>query len=315
MKLRTKATLFFGIFLLAIALGIVFYVEYIVGNVFKKQALSNLHIIAEQSESAYLSFLGSMKVRVIDWTSDNTIRNTAKAILATEEGSPERARFAKEFSTYVNEKKMPFDKTIFLTDLLDRNGIVIASTRPERIGKDEKNEEQAHQKVHDFDSAINSKFGEVFFGAIVLGENGNPDPTLNVAVQLFDITNDGKHQPIEAVLLVYFSNTANIADVLGSGISIYSGLSSITERKTSGALLEAYNTLDIYLVNNESYLVTPSRTIKDVRVKQRVDTLPVRECLENGRETNEEYTDYRGARGLGAPMCFQKKRAILLFSI
>ncbi len=154
MKLSTKIILFWGTLLLTIALGISFYAEYVVGNVFKKQAGSNLRIIAEQSEGTYLAFLGSMKGRVLDWTSDNTIRGITKQILDAPAGSPLRARLAKEFADYLSEKKMPYDKTIFLTELLDKNGIVIASTRPERIGNDERNEERIHQKVHDFDSTI-----------------------------------------------------------------------------------------------------------------------------------------------------------------
>lgn len=315
MKLLTKAILFFGIFLLAIATSITLYTEYIVGSVFKKQAIENLRIIAEQSESAYLSFLGSMKVRVIDWTSDNAIREISKAVLAAPKDSSERLQHAKEFATYVNEKKMPFDKTIFLADLLDKNGIIIASTNPARIGKDEREEETEHLKVHDFDSTINSKFGDVFFGTIVIDGDEHPGPSLNVTARLFDIDKDGKYRPLDAVLLVYFSNVEHIADVLGSGTSVYVGLPETAARQTSRALLEGYRTSDLYLVNNERLLVTPSRIIKDVNVKQRVDTLPVYACLENSREISEEYTNYRGVSVIGASMCFPKEGIVVIAEI
>ncbi|MFZ2303625.1 MAG: ATP-binding protein [Minisyncoccia bacterium] len=316
MKLRIKLFVFFGIFLSAIALGIFFYAEYAIGSVFKKQALGNIRIIAEQSESAYLSFLGSMKVRIIDWTSDNTIRETAKKVLASPKNSSERARLSEEFSRYIRTKKMPFDKTIFLADLLDKDGVIIASTRPERIGKNEMEEKQAERRVHNLKSAINSEFGEVFFGSIVLGEDGNADPTISVTAKLFDINeSDGKPVPIDALLHVYFSNMENIADVLGSGTNIYSGLSSVTGRNTSRALLETYKTLDIYIVNSEQYLVTPTRAIKGINAKQKVSTLPVRECLDNGKEINEEYIDYRGISVLGASMCFQEEGTVLILTI
>lgn len=315
MKLRTKATLFFGTFLLVIALGISFYAEYVVGNVFKKQTVSNLRIIAEQSESTYLAFLGSMKVRVLDWTSDNTIRQTTNGILAAPEGSPLRARLANEFSSYVSKKKMPFDRTIFLADLLDKNGIVIASTRAERVGKNEKDEERVHRKVHDFDSTVNSKFGDVFFGTIVIDGDDNPSPSLNATARMFDIGKDGTFQPIDAVLLVYYSNVMELADVLGSGTSVYAGLPAVTGRQTSKVLIEEYRTSELYLVNDERFMVTPSRTVPDVKVKQKVDTLPVRECLENGKEISEEYDNYKGIRVLGASMCFQKEGIVVLAEI
>lgn len=315
MKLRTKATIFFGILLVVIALAISFYAEYIVGNVFKKQATDNLRIIAEQSESTYLTFLGSIKVRALDWTSDNTIREITKKILTTSAGSPEHTQATKEFTTYLAEKKMPFDKTIFLTDLLDHNGIVIASTRPERIGKDEKSEEAEHHKVHDFDATIHSKFGEAFFGTIIIGASESPKPLMNATARLFDIKKNGEYVPLDAVLLLYLSNTSEIADILGSGKSIYAGSSEQMGRLTNKALLESYYTSDIYLVNEERILVTPTRSIKDTSVQQKVDTLPVRECLENGREVSEEYDNYRGARVLGSSMCFQKEGLVLIVEV
>lgn len=315
MKLRTKSILFFGTFLLVIALGISFYAEYVVGNVFKKQATSNLRIIAEQSESAYLSFLGSMKVRAIDWTSDSTLRDIAKAVMNAPKDSAERARFAKKFGEYVGEKKMPFDKAIFLTDLLDRDGIIIASTQPERIGKNEKEEEVEHSKVHDIEATMNSNFGEAFFGTIILNGDANSDPALSVTVRLFEPNVDGVREPLDMVLLMYYSNVIQLAEVLVYGTSIYAGPSSVTGRQTYGALLEEYRTSDLYLVNNERLMVTPSRTISDVRIKQKVDTLPVRECLENGKEINEEYDNYQGVRVLGSSMCFQKEGIVVLAEI
>lgn len=315
MKLRTKATIFFGAFLFAIALSIFLYAQFIVGGIFKKQATNNLRIIAEQSESIYLAFLGSIKVRALDWTSDPTIRDITKTMLSAPEGSPERSQAAKKFGTYLTESKMPFDKTISVVDLLDRNGIVIASTRPERIGEDEKNEEVEHRKVHDFVSTINSKFGEVFFGTILIDGAEGSGTTMNATVRLFDIKKGGEHTPLDAVTLVYLSNATEVADILGSGKSVYTGSTEQAGRLTNRALVESYSTSDIYLVNSERILVTPTRSIKDTSVKQKIDTLPVRECLENGKEISEEYYNYQGTRVLGASMCFRDEGIVLLVEV
>lgn len=315
MKLRTKFILFFGTFLLIIALSVSLYAQYIVGGIFKHQAVSNLRIIAEQSESAYLSFLGAMKVRVIDWTSDAALRDRAKAVMNAKEGSAERELASKEFGKYVLEKKMPFDKTIFITDLLDKNGVVIASSNNERIGKNELEEESEHGKVHDIAGTLNSKFGEAFFGTIILGGDENKEPSLNVTVRFYEPGAGGVREPLDLVLLVYYSNVVEIANVLGSGTSIYAGVSTATGRLTHSALLEEYETSDLYLVNNDRYMVTPSRSVQDVKVKQKVDTLPVKECLENGKEINEEYDNYLGVRVLGASMCFQNEGTVVLVEV
>lgn len=210
---------------------------------------------------------------------------------------------------------MPFDKTIFLADLLDKNGIVIASTKHDRIGKNEMAEETEHGKVHDIQATLNSKFGEAFFGTILLDGDESPKPSLSLTVKFFEPGEGEMREPLDLVLLVYYSNVDEIADILGSGTNIYTGVSALAGRRTRAALLNEYRTSTLYLVNNDKYLVTPSRATQDVKVKQKVDTLPVRECLEKGREISEEYDNYQGVRVLGASMCFQKEGTVVLVEI
>lgn len=315
MNLRTKSILFFGAIILAITASIIFYIEYATGNTFKKQATNNLRIIAEQSEAAYLSFVRSMEVRVIDWTSDNTIRGITKNILNTKEDPREREKLAKEFADYVSTKKMPYDRTVINVDLLDKNGIIIASTKSNRIGLNEKEEGSDRYRTHDFDATIDSNFGEAFWGSFVLDENDYPEPTTSISARMFNINTQGEIQPMDAVLLVYFSNTAEIAEILGSGTSVYAAPGATTKRLTNRTLLENYRTSNLYLVNNERYLVTPTRDIRDVKIKQKVDTLPVKECLENGKEISAEYDNYRGVHVIGASMCFPKEGTVILIEI
>ena len=315
MKLRTKATTFWGSFLFVTALSIIFYAEYVVNDAFKKQTTNNLRIIAEQSESTYLAFLGSIKVRALDWTSDAKIVGLTKTILKTPDGSPEHTKSTKDFTAYLTESKMPFDKTVVLVDLLDRNGIVIASTQPTRIGNNEKAEEIEHKKVHDFEATINSEFGEVFFGTIVINGKDNPQPLMNATVRLFDIQKNGERIPLDAVLLIYLSNTTEIANILGSGESIYTGTLERAGRLTNKALLESYRTSNIYLVNSDRIMVTPMRSMKDMGLYEKSDTLPVRECLEHGREISEEYDNHKGVRVLGASMCFRNEGIVLIVEI
>ncbi|MGB2580824.1 MAG: ATP-binding protein, partial [Minisyncoccia bacterium] len=192
---------------------------------------------------------------------------------------------------------------------------VIASSQHERIGKNELEEETEHGKVHDIERTLNSKFGDAFFGTIALNGAEASEPSLSVTVRLFEPMSGDVREPLDLVLLVYYSNVMEIADVLGSGTSIYAGMPSITGRLTHAALLEEYETSDLYLVNNDRYLVTPSRSVRNVKVKQKVDTLPVRECLENGKEINKEYDNYLGVRVLGASMCFKNEGIVVLVEV
>lgn len=311
MKLRTKTTIFFGIFFLTVTLAVVIYVEQIVSDTLKKQTVHNFRIIAEQSEGTYFAFLGQMKTRVVDWTSDAMIQRISKELVSTSLGSPERARLAKEFGDYMREKKMPYDKTILSTDILDHNGIVIASTKPERIGNNEK-QEGLLVGVNKFSETIDAKFGEVFFGGIVF-DSKNPNPIINATVRPFTFDNNGIPQPLDAVILVSFANTEQIASAIGtvSGDQII----KTNKRTSSQAFLESYKTSNIYLVNNENIMVTPSRYIKDISVKQKVNTFPVSECLNNGKEISEEYDNYQGIRVLGSSMCFKDSGLVLIVEI
>lgn len=310
MKLRTKVILFFGTFLFIISSGSVLYAEYFIGNIFKKQTVENFSIIAEQSEGAYLAFRSGMKGRALDWSSDVNIQRIAKAVISSPEGSNLRAREAEEFMSYVSKSKMSYDKTVFLVDLVDRNGRVVASTRSARIGKDEKKEKTSYDKAtHDTESAFGLPFGEVLLSSIVFEEYENPRPFIHATSRLYQKGANDDFIPIEALLVLHFSNTTEIANALGVGDTSHTG------RQTGNLLLDHYQTSDIYIVNGDRTMVTPSRVISDNTRRQKVDTFPVQECFDRGKETSSEYDNYQGARVLGASMCLQKDETVIIVEI
>lgn len=309
MKLRTKAVLFLGSIILAIAILLAMYAQYIVGTLFKKQTISSFRSIAEQTESAYVAFTQNMKTRALDWASDSTLRNIAKEVIDAPQGSQERQRLEKEFAAYIVEKKMPFDKTIFLTDLLDRDGIVVASTRMDRIGVNEKKDEDEF-KAHYFSKTISSKFGEAFTRSIVVEEDESHSPVLRATVRLAVPDKDGNFEPIDAVLLLHFANMQELHQVLTGVRATTGGATQVT-----GDFVLNHETSDVYLVNNSRLLVTPTRLVKDVNVNQKIDTLPVRECFDNKKEVQEEYNNYKGTRVLGTSMCFEDEGLVLLVEI
>jgi len=310
MKLRAKTTLFFGIFFIIVVSTVVVYIEYVVGDTLRKQTAHNFRIIAEQSEGTYFAFLGAMKTRALDWTSDAKIQDLSKRIISSEEGTADRAKLAEELGRYLKDKKMPYDKTILITDLLDHNGIVIASTKSERIGKNEKAEEL--YDANKFTETISAKFGEVFFGSIVFDDE-SPEPVIKVTVRVSAPSEDGTLVPIDAVLLIYFANTQDVSNALGMGLGTQA-LRTV-ERASSQAFLESYKTSNIFLVNRDHFIVTPSRYLQNVQLKQKAESFPVRKCFDEGEEISEEYDNYQGIRVLGASMCFKDNGLVLLVEI
>ncbi len=73
---------------------------------------------------------------------------------------------------------------------------------------------------------------------------------------------------------------------------------------------------ETYLVNSSKLMVTPSRFIEGAEFKQVVDTLPVRECFESGKNIKGMvYPDYRGVPIYGASYCMSDLNLVLLAEI
>lgn len=313
MNLRTKTSLFFGIFFITVTVVIVFFIESIVGNTFKKQITTDFFIIAEQSEGTYFSFLNGLKIHAINWLSDANVQNLSRNVLKTKSGTPERVRSEKDFLTYFTKSKMPYHKTVLIVDLLDKNGIVIASTKSDRIGTNELDDE-LKLGAHHFSKAINSSSGEVFIKSFVFEADESDKPMTHVAVRVFGLNEEGIQEPFDAVLLIHFTNTDEIAHALGVGVLDTEGTVSAT-RVSRTAFLESYKTSDIYMVNSDSIIVTPSRHMMNVQLMQKVGTLPVRECIDNKKEITAEYENFQGVRVLGASMCFPDDGLVLIVEV
>jgi len=72
---------------------------------------------------------------------------------------------------------------------------------------------------------------------------------------------------------------------------------------------------EVYLVNEDFYMISESRFVEDAPFNQIVDTLPVRECFENNKASNEIYSNYRGKQIFGSTFCAKDLGFILLAEI
>ena len=69
---------------------------------------------------------------------------------------------------------------------------------------------------------------------------------------------------------------------------------------------------EVYLVNKDHLMITESRFIENAPFNQIVDTLPVRECFENGKQVSGIYPDYRGNSVFGFSYCVRDLGFVLL---
>ncbi|MDO8604636.1 MAG: ATP-binding protein [bacterium] len=308
MKLRTKAIIFFGSFLLVTVFVVVFYAQHVVSVAFKSQITDTLRISAGQAEGSYYTFLKSLRREALEWTASATLQDVVTRLLETKEGSTARKTAESDFAKHIIEKRIPYDKSVMMAEILDKNGIVIASTRPERLGTDELKEE-VELKAHYFSKTIGANFGETFVRSIVFETDESTEPMVHVTARFFKTSASGKFVPLDAVLLIHFLSINEIAETI-------SGEIKNKEVGLSRSVLNTnYKTSDIYIVNSHKLIVTPSRHIADINKKQKADVPPVRECLEKGIDTSMEYDDYHGIRVFGVSRCLASDDLVLLVEV
>ena len=85
-------------------------------------------------------------------------------------------------------------------------------------------------------------------------------------------------------------------------------------------LLRYGKTIDIYLINKEGYMITPSRFMENTFLKLQVDTLESKKCLERSanqikKNKIDSYEDYRGELVIGTHVMIEQTRWCLLAEI
>lgn len=309
MTFQAKLALLLTSLIVLLVAGLFYEFDTAIQNYLKNTAIKNFHAIVETSEGAYFAFADKLKTRTLDWSSDGTIRATAENIVSLPEGE-ERATAVENLAHYLREEKLQYDPSVSIIDILDKDGIVIVSSHLNRIGINEKEEEEEF-RAHRFSEAIGSAFREVFLTNIVYEPDEGMDPMIHAVTRIFSATKDegGNLSPLDAVMLLHFTNIEELGNVL-------SGEAQLAQGALSGRVLFDYlKTADIYMVNKDNLIVTPSRFVADSVLKLRIDTYPVKACLEEGKEIAGEYTDYRGILVFGASMCLIRDHAVLIAEV
>ena len=168
MKLRTKAIILVSAFIFLLIGGLLLYLDGYLRKYLKDQMINNLRVMAEMSEGTYFAFTENEKIRTIDWSSDGYIRNATESLLDAikQNNGEEKEKLAKELSVYLRERKIVYDPKVIMMDILGPDGTVIASSREDRIGTDEA-EEEKRLNAHKFSFAVKAEFGQAFIRPVV----------------------------------------------------------------------------------------------------------------------------------------------------
>lgn len=267
-----------------------------------EQSKHSLYSLLEHADASYDQYKRGIRIRVSDWASDGYIKETAERLLNAQ--GQQKNVLAAELSDYFRLKKMPLDPTVVMLEVLDQDGIVIASSRPKRHGEDESDE-----KIR-FREAIESSGNEVFIESVVFEEDEDPkNPMTHVTIRLLSLSSTPQLPvPLQAVLFFHFNNTKQIKSILTGNY--------FEQKDVKGTgLLEFYKTSDIYLVNRDYLMVTFSRFVEDAVLRQRVDSASARACFEQGIDFVGEYTNYLGKKVLGAGECVDGDRNVIIIEV
>ena len=296
-SLSYKIIFFFSAVVLTIIVitSVYFYNE--TEKIFENQILYNLINIAEISEGQIFLLFEKFKTRTSDWSSDGFIRSEFEEIIKSND-----SQRAERLAEYVETKKI-MDPAIMITDIFNLDGVAVVSTFKERIGHSEPLEEMDEE--YNFSQAKNASFGKAFAsGLIYEAEPGHSEPLWHISVPIVSL----KTNEVIGVMVNHVSGK-EFYKVLSGKFQVKMGA------KTGELFFTNQKTSEIYLVNKEWLMITPSRFVEDAVLKQKVDTEPIKKCFEENQEFSGIYKNYLGKEVIGASMCLTDQRMALIAEI
>lgn len=242
-------------------------------------------------------FFKSIKVLTADWSSDGLVRSYSGKIAKNEATEADLKAFREHLKS-----KLKLDASIQLVDVLDKNMKVAFSVEDGRIGHDE----IEHLEGRRMEDVQSMRFGEVIVGKTMVIEDEQYHPDNPVFHSLAPIM-DSEGEFIGFILIHFSSEYLN--KILLGEMQLEEG--AITGQKF---VLEQ-KTAEMYLVNRNRLMITPSRFTEHAILNQKVDTEPVKKCFENKEEFTGDYVNYLDKKVFGASMCFLGYDMILLVEI
>jgi len=262
------------------------------------------------SASAYLSFTSATEVlqermeeRLL---SESTLRgNSVLSFIHTRIKETQVISTDPMIRNLVTELNgIPYDPSIYYSTIQEKR-------------RDFLTQIQAFQELVGFsigfeDVKIIGKEGRIFFSLVRLKttDNFSEDPKFLRGLQepfaVFEAAENGGSKLIIGVPIYGQEKSAKPIGVIIATMRTDEFNDILLHRSGLGETGEAY------LVNQDHLMITESRFIENAPFNQIVDTLPVRECFENGKQVSGIYQDYRGDSVFGFSYCVRDLGFVLL---
>lgn len=270
--------------LVVVPVLVVFFFSYVnTKGRMEEMALRALKTFGQDREGYVLFFLEHHRERIVDFTTDAYVVDALKKIRAGEDLSGELGAYLRDF-------KLPLDREFSRLDAVDLSGRVVASTDGNFVGAD--------------------------YSAEELWERALEEPLITEKGPFY-----GDKKELTVAVSVKSRNGGGVLGVLMGHIPIGEMGDIFTGKKLrelgarSPSALQEWETMEAYLVNEDGLMLTRSRFLEDVVLERKVSTLPVRTCLDSGRDMTGFYRDYRGVWVAGASICMPSLGWVLLTEI
>ncbi|MBE9528347.1 MAG: EAL domain-containing protein [Proteobacteria bacterium] len=278
-SLTRKIMLAVCIILLPVAITFVYSYYNNKGHL-KEHIQSDLTVLAEAYEGLVYQFLDISKKRAEDFASDGYIRDELEHLNSSEKYS------SGPLSTHLIKNKMPLDEHLLSMRIATLDGIIVASTDPGAAGLNVSTDRSFIKGLR------NTVVTEV-------DAEGVSVPRLAISTP---ITSRESGKTIGVL-----TNSILLSDLN----SVLSG-DYTKEAGSMKPLTPTRKTMEAYVVNIDSFMLTNSLFIDSAVMRQEVNTLPVQKCLSAGKEYTGFYKDYRGVEVAGASMCMKHLGWVLL---
>ncbi len=306
MKIRIKFAIIIIISAILVGAGTLFYLNYYFTSLLNKQAEDSLKTVAETGKSLFLMFDENIKTRTTDWSSDGYIRNTVEKILDLSTPSKEKSKLIDDLGTYFRDKKMIYDKTVIAMDILNKDGIVIASSDNERIGRNETEHYQSVAEINDWNEVINSKFGQPFSDYLKKEEHEASAHSMSLIFS----THTGIDKnliPLNAVLMLHFLRTDELTDLIKGKV--------VSNTASNHIFSETFDSGEIYLADKNGFIITFPSGSKDKYIYSKVSEQITSSCFIDNKEIVKKYINYDGIEVLGATGCIKDEGVILMAEV
>jgi len=253
---------------------VISWVGYSLGkSTFESQLLENMKVFSKEIGQHVTEFIEDKKTLIMEFASDGFVIESLREIInarsysETSFYSSGLDGIVENLSLYI-EAKGKLDPSIYEILVLDKNGIVVASTNRSMIGDDQSG----------YPHYIEGKTG-IYISDVIIDElTDKPSIIVSAPIKYLDM--EYKMDPVGVMVLKLSKSQLD-------KIVFYDTVKDMGE------------TGEAYIVNGDGFMITPSRFVNNTFLTKKIDTLPVKKCKESG-EFAGVYRNYLNKEVFGA---------------